>query len=112
LNRVNADIFSSSVISIEGHVYAVVMTDDCTGFQWLYGMRTKDKIIKVFRKWYNDNAVLRNMHNFLFLVRDNAGENKSQELNVFFESKDIQNYFSTPYEQWQNGLAESSINSL
>jgi hypothetical protein len=84
LNRVHTNIFSSAVISIEGHVYAVVITNDCTGFQWLYGRRTKDKIIKVFWKWYSDNAVLRNMHNLLFLVRDNAGENKLQELHEFF----------------------------
>ena len=24
----------------------------------------------------------------------------------------IKNYFSTPYEQWQNGLAEASVNSV
>jgi hypothetical protein len=68
-----------------------------TSFQWLYGMRTKDEIIKVFQKWYSDIAVLRNMHNLLVLVRDNAWKNKLQELNEFFESKGIQNYFSTPY---------------
>jgi hypothetical protein len=32
LSRVHADIFSSAVISIEGHVYAVVITNDCTGY--------------------------------------------------------------------------------
>jgi hypothetical protein len=89
-----------------------VISNDCTGFLWLYGMRTKDEIIKVFQKWYSDIAVLRNMQNLLVSVRENAGERKLQELNEFLESKGIHNYFSTPYEQWQNGLAESSINSL
>ncbi len=30
----------------------------------------------------------------------------------FFESKGFKSYFSTPYEQWQNGQGESLINSL
>ena len=100
MNKVHADIFSSAVMSIEGYVYAVVITDDCTGYRWLYGMKTKDDIIKIFRKLYSDIAVLRNIHTILVVVRDNAGENKSQELIEFFESVGVQNYFSTPYEQW------------
>jgi hypothetical protein len=47
----------------------------------VYGMRTEDEIVKIFRKWFSDIlAVLRNMHNLLVLVRDNAGENKSKNL--------------------------------
>jgi hypothetical protein len=45
-------------------------------------------------------------------MRDNAGENKSKEIVDFLESHGIKNRYSTPYEQWQNGQAESSINSL
>jgi hypothetical protein len=44
-------------------------------------------------------------------MRDNAGENKSKEI-VDFQSHGIENCYSTPYEQWQNGQAASSINSL
>ena len=45
-------------------------------------------------------------------MRDNAGENKSQAIIDFFESVGVKNYFSTLHEQWQNGLAESTINSI
>ena len=45
-------------------------------------------------------------------VRDNAGENTSKELNDYFTQRGSTNYFSTPYEQWQNGLAEASVNSV
>jgi hypothetical protein len=45
-------------------------------------------------------------------MRDNAGENKSQEIIDFFESIGVKNYSSIAHEQWQNGLAESAINSI
>ncbi len=39
-------------------------------------------------------------------MRDNAGENKSQEIVDFFESMGIKKYYSTAHEQWQKGLPE------
>ena len=59
LSRVYMDIFSSSVTSIEGHNYALVITDDCTGYRWLYGLKTKDDILRAVKKWYSGIAVLR-----------------------------------------------------
>ena len=38
--------------------------------------------------------------------------NTSKELNDYFTERGIKNYFSTPYEQWQNGLAEAFVNSV
>ncbi len=81
-------------------------------YRWLFGTKTKDQIFVILKKYFGDIEVLRNTHKLLLLVRDNAGESKLQELNELFESKGIQNDFSTPYEQWQNGLAKSSINSF
>jgi hypothetical protein len=46
------------------------------------------------------------------VIRDHAVENKSREVIEFFESKGIKSYFSTPYEQWQNGHGNSLINSF
>ena len=45
-------------------------------------------------------------------MRDNASEYKSEEMMQFLESKGIRSHFSTPKEQWQNGAAESTINSI
>ncbi len=57
LGRTNFDIFSSSVVSIEGYNFAVV-----TGYRWLYGMKSKDNILKVIKTWYSDIAELRQLH--------------------------------------------------
>jgi hypothetical protein len=72
-------------------------------------MKTKDQMINVVKKWYSD---LRTMHRLVVVVSDNAGENRSQEIKEFFESKGIRNHFSTAREQWQNGPAESTIDSI
>ena len=48
----------------------------------------------------------------MVVVRDNAGENTFKELNDYFTERGIKNYFTTPYEQWQNGLAKASLNSV
>jgi hypothetical protein len=109
LHQINVDSFSSSVASIEGYNHAVVFLDKCTGYRWIYGMKTKDQMINVVKRWYSDIADLRATH---IVVRDNAVENKSQEVKEFFESKGIRNHFSTPRQQWQNGPAESTINSI
>ena len=45
-------------------------------------------------------------------MRDNAGEYGSKEIMQFLDSKGIRSHFSTPKEQWQNGAAESTINSI
>jgi hypothetical protein len=79
----------------------------------IYGIKTKDETIKVVKQWYSDIADLRARHKLarVVVMRDNAGENKSQEIQEFFESVG-RNYFSTPKEQWQNGSAKSIINSI
>ena len=91
---------------------AVVFVDKCTGYRWIYGMKTKDQMINVVRRWYNNIADLRTKHRLVVIVRDNAGENKSQGVKEFFESKGIQNHFSTAREQGQNGPAEATINAI
>jgi hypothetical protein len=78
LAKVYMDTFSSSVTLIEGHNYALIITDDCTGYRWLYGLKTKDNILKAVKKWYSYIAVLRETHTLLVVMRDNAGEHKSK----------------------------------
>ncbi len=45
-------------------------------------------------------------------MQDNASKYKSEEMMQFLESRGICSQFSTPKEQWQNGAAESTINSI
>jgi hypothetical protein len=106
------DIFSSAVQSIEGYNYAVVLVDCNSGYIWIYGMKLKTDMLKIVKKWYSDIAILRQKHKLLVVMRDNADENKSQEVVDFFESMGVKNYYSTSHEQWQNGLPEAAIHSV
>ncbi len=69
------------------HNYALIITDDCTGYRWLYDLKTKGDILKAVKKWYSDIAELRKTHTLLVVMRDNAGENKSKEIVDFLESE-------------------------
>ena len=75
-------------------------------------MKTKDDALNVVKRWYGDIADLRAKHKLFVLMRDNAGEYKSEEIMQFLDSNGIRSHFSTPNEQWQNGAAESMINSI
>ena len=82
LHQVNMDIFSSSVQSIEGYFYAVVLVDCNSGYRWIYCMKLKSYMLKVVKKWYSYIAILRQKHKLLVVMRDNAGE--SGEETGFF----------------------------
>jgi hypothetical protein len=112
LHQINVDAFSSSIPSIQVYNHAVVFVDKCTGYRWIYGMKTKDQMINDVKRWNSDIAYLRTKDRLVVVVRNNAGENKSQEVKELFQSKGIRNHFSTPRQQWQNGPAESTINSI
>ena len=62
-------------------------------------MKLKSDMLKVVKKWYSDIAILRQKHKLLVVMRDNAGENKSQEVVGFFKSMGVKKYYSTAHEQ-------------
>ena len=58
----------------------------------MYGMKLKSYMLKVVKKWYSNIVILRQKHKLLVVMRDNAGENKSQEVVDFssqWESRTI-----------------------
>ena len=59
LQRVHMDLITSSVKSIEGYLYALVVVDDATDYRWVYGLKTKCENFAAVKKWYSDIADLR-----------------------------------------------------
>ncbi len=84
LHQINVDSFSSSIPSIEVCNHAVAFVDKCTGYRWIYGMKTKDQMNNFVKRWYSDIANLRTKHRLVVVVRDSSGENKSQEVKELF----------------------------
>ena len=112
LGKVNFDLISSSITSVEGYNYAALFVDDHTGVRWLYGLKTKDEVKSAAQRWMAEIAELREKYPLLVVMRDNAGENKSKVLADYFTSMGVENYYSTAYEPWQDGLAEASVKSV
>ena len=52
LAKVNFDLISSSVTSIEGCNYCDVLPDYCSEYQWAHGLKTKDELIDAVKQWY------------------------------------------------------------
>jgi hypothetical protein len=109
---VNFDLISSSVTSVEGYNYCAVFTDECTEHRWTYGFKTKDELIFAVKQWYAKIADLREEYQLLVVTGDFAGENMSQEIQEFSTEKGVESFFATPYEPWQDGLAEAGIKSM
>jgi hypothetical protein len=47
-----------SVVSIEGFVHAVIIVDSCTGYRWLYGMKTKDGMLEVIKNLTRNGTLI------------------------------------------------------
>ena len=110
--QVHWDVLTASFTSIEGYKYALLLVDKSTRFMWLHGLKTKDELLKEVRKWWADTGPIRVRHPLLCMMRDNAGEGKSAEVDDFFEPKGVAARYSTPIEQFQNGPSETGFRTL
>jgi hypothetical protein len=95
LKQAKIDSFSTSALSIEGYFHVVVIVDCHTGYKWLYGIKTRDEMLQVVKRWYSDVADLRLKRTLVLVVRDNAGEKKSnlKEVMEFFYSVGVNEKF-------------------
>ncbi len=81
-------------ISFEGFRYALIITDSVSGLIWVYGLKTKDQLLSVLKKWYGDIAPLREYNRLITFMRENAGENRSFEVEEFIQSIGVQSRYS------------------
>ena len=72
-------------------------------------MKTKDGILNMSKGWFPEIAVIQAKCPLLMIVSDNRWENTSKDLNEFYSDNRVKKHFSTPYEQWRNGLTEASV---
>ena len=98
LQQVNWDLAMFNEISFEGFCYALIITDSFSGLIWVYGLKTKDQLLSALKKWYGVIAPLREYNRLVTFMRDNAGENRSFEVEEFIQSIGFQSRYSAPYE--------------
>ncbi len=94
LGLVHMDLCSSSITSIEGYNHSIIFTDSNSGMRWQYGMKTKDETLNMSKRWFAEIADVRINYQLIMIVRDSSGENTSKELNGFFTSHGVKNYFN------------------
>jgi len=112
MGQVHWDLVSATEPSIEGYIYALILIDKATRYRWVYGLRAKNEVFALLRRWWADTSAIRQNHPLLSLMRDNAGENKTSEIDAYFEDKGVAARYSTPLEQWQDAPPEASIRVL
>ena len=83
LGKVNFDFIVSSIVSIERYSYGALYVDDNTLLRWLYRMKTRDEVVDVAKRRMAEIANLCEIHQLRVVMRDNAGENKSNELKDY-----------------------------
>ena len=56
LMRVNMDMYSSSITSIEGYNHTAVFTDSHGEYRWHYVIKIKDETLAVSKRWFAEIA--------------------------------------------------------
>jgi hypothetical protein len=82
LQRVKFDLVVSSIKSLEGHDYAALFVDDCTGFKWLYGLKTKDEAFDAAKRWMAEISDIRAKYPLLVVMFERQCRRKQVEGNI------------------------------
>lgn len=91
-----------SVQTAEGYRYFLTIVDDHTRVTWIYLMRTKDEVLRIFPEFLK---MIETQHNGVVkgVRSDNANELKFTDL---FKSKGILSFHSCPETPQQNSVVE------
>lgn len=91
-----------SVSSVEGYRYFLTIVNDHTRVTWIYLLRTKDEVIKVFPEFINFVET-----QYKTKVKGVRSDNAKELLFVeLFKSKGIMSYHSCPETPQQNSVVE------
>jgi hypothetical protein len=115
MRQVNMDSFPSSMTSIEGVVHAVVIVDECTEFRWIYAIirhenqRRNARVCQAMVQQHSRPSA--KISSRLLHARQCRREPIQGDFD-FLNSHGIRSHFSEAHEPWQNGSADSTIDSI
>lgn len=91
--------------SLNGSKYFVLFIDDNTRFYWVYLMKKRSEVAKIFFKF---KAAVENQSDCkLKMVRsDNRVEYTSEKFENFYEESGVHHQLSNVYTSQQNGVSE------
>ncbi|TLX69460.1 transposase family protein, partial [Labilibacter sediminis] len=101
----------SSVESMSGKKYILVIVDEFSRFTWVYFLRQKSETTATLIKFikYIENHLKKPVRK---IRSDNGTEFKNKELDGYLEERGIEHNFSAPYTPQQNGVVERKNRSL
>ena len=96
-----------------GHKYLLTLTDD-------YSRRIFGFLVKSQTEWFDIwtkfvarmEAEIGNQNCISWILSDNGAVYRASNMATFCSTKGIQQRFSAPYSQWQNGVAERNMRSI
>ena len=106
LQLVHTDVCGKFQTSSKGGAtYFVTFIDDFSRFTWVYPLKSKDEVFKVFCDW---KIMVENLTGKLLkrIRSDNGGEYKSNKFSAFTKHHGIIHEFTVRKTPEQNGMAE------
>ncbi|CAL9018518.1 unnamed protein product [Prunus brigantina] len=103
---VHSDVWGPSPVSTAlGVRWLVLFVDDCTRMMWLYGMKNKSDVVKIFQRFYQMIQT-----QFMLPIKvfrsDSGGEFVNSALSHIFHATSVVHETTCPQTPQQNGVAE------
>ena len=112
LYMLHMDLFGpTSVNSLNGKKYCLVVTDDYSRFSWVFFLRTKDETSEILKSYIT--GIENQIDKKVKVIRcDNGTEFKNRVMDVFCKEKGIKREYSVARTPQQNGVAERKNRTL
>ncbi|CAB4307464.1 unnamed protein product [Prunus armeniaca] len=112
LDYVHTDVWGPSKNASWGRShYFVSFVDDFSRRIWVYTMKRKDEVLKIFLKWKN-MIETQSGGKIKTLISDNGGEYKSEPFLKVCQDEGIVRHFTVKETPQQNGVAERMNRTL
>ena len=108
---IHADLHGPEPATFHGHVYALVIVDDFSGFLTVYLLKSKTEALTKFIEFVKECSN-RQQRMASRLRTDNGTEFVSKEFNNFLSQHGIVHETSVPHTPMQNGKAERAMRTL
>ncbi|KAL4363436.1 hypothetical protein GQ457_04G018680 [Hibiscus cannabinus] len=106
LQLVHTDICEPHrTLSLGGKKYFILFIDDFTRMTWVYFMKEKSEVFKVFKK-FKALAEVQSGCKLQKLISDRGKEYTSTEFDLFYEDEGIEHQLTVGYTPQQNGVSE------
>jgi transposase InsO family protein len=107
---IHYDLWTSSVLSVSGYKYYLVILDDCTHYSWTFSLRQKSDTFPTLSHFFA--FVFIQFGCTIWSIQcDNGREFHNSSNRTFFLSHDVQLWMSYPYASPQNGKVERMIHT-